>query len=149
MLDKLGKPFFLVKITVVTIVPLLFPTLYGKRCIFTRSPCSWVLCPSSFICYHVCLPRFAFLSVIGAESPLWYRQRSVLDSLTFIPESFNQSMILLNFRSIIKTKADLFLNCFELHLYSPSSGWEPLMYNLTIPNFTSKIGISALFHLLA
>ena len=43
---------------VVTIVPLLFPTLYGKRGIFTRSSCSWVLCPPSFICYHVCLPRF-------------------------------------------------------------------------------------------
>ena len=41
---------------VVTIVPLLFPTLYGKRGIFTHSPLLWVFDPLSFHCYHVHLP---------------------------------------------------------------------------------------------
>ena len=38
---------------VVTIVPLLFHTLFGKRGIFTRSPLPWVFCPLSFSYYHV------------------------------------------------------------------------------------------------
>ena len=43
---------------VVTIVnvPLLLPTLFGKRGIFTRSPLPWVFETFSFHCYHVCLP---------------------------------------------------------------------------------------------
>ena len=52
--------------TVVTIVLLLFPPLYSKRGIITRSPCSWVRCPTSFICYHVCLPRFVFLVCLSS-----------------------------------------------------------------------------------
>ena len=40
-------------VVVVTIVPLLFPTLYSKRGIFTRSPCLWALCPPSFIFKYV------------------------------------------------------------------------------------------------
>ena len=49
------------------------------------------------------------LSEIGVESPLWNRHRSVLDSLTFIPESFNQSIIFLSFNSISFIRSDLFL----------------------------------------
>ena len=52
LLDKdLGKN--LDYVIVMTIVSLLFPTLYGKRGIFTRSPLLWVCHPLSFCCYHV------------------------------------------------------------------------------------------------
>ena len=40
-------------IIVMTIIPLLVPTLYGKRGIFTRSPLLWVFYALSFHCYHV------------------------------------------------------------------------------------------------
>ena len=42
--------------------PLLFPTLYGKRGIFTCSPLLWVFDPFSFHCYCVCLPCFILLT---------------------------------------------------------------------------------------
>ena len=38
---------------VVTLVSLLFPTLFGKWSIFTCSPWLWVFCPLSFFHYHV------------------------------------------------------------------------------------------------
>ena len=44
---KFKCSIFLVTYNVLTIVPLLFPTLFGKRGIFTRSPWLWVLCPLS------------------------------------------------------------------------------------------------------
>ena len=44
---------------VMTIVPLLFPTLFGRRGIFTCSPWSWVFCPLSFIHYHVLLVYYS------------------------------------------------------------------------------------------
>ena len=50
---------------VVTIVPLLFPTLYGKRGIFARSPLLWVFKTLSFHCYHVHLPCFSLLTLLS------------------------------------------------------------------------------------
>ena len=47
-----------------TIVRLLFPTLFGKRGIFTRSPLLWVFDPLSFHCYHVFLPCFILLKFL-------------------------------------------------------------------------------------
>ena len=41
----------------IVIVPLLLPTLFGKRGIFTRSPLLWVFETLSFLCYHVHLPH--------------------------------------------------------------------------------------------
>ena len=52
---------------VVTIVPLLFPTLFGKRVIFTCSPLLWVFVPLSFHCYHVCLPKLSVNDVIVSQ----------------------------------------------------------------------------------
>ena len=55
---------------VVTIVPLLFPTLYGKRVFFTYSPWSWVLCPLSFSYYNYCLPCLIILTKIHIKTHL-------------------------------------------------------------------------------
>ena len=46
----------------IVIVPLLLPTLFGKRGIFTRSPLLWVFETLSFLCYHVHLPCFIILT---------------------------------------------------------------------------------------
>ena len=54
---------------VMTIVLLLFPTLYSKRGIFTHSPLLWVFHPISFHCYHVHLPCFK-INLISVDNSL-------------------------------------------------------------------------------
>ena len=55
--------FYLIVVTIV-IVPLILPTLFGKRGIFARYLLPWVFHPLSFCCYRVCLPRFVLLSCL-------------------------------------------------------------------------------------
>ena len=60
---------------VVTIIPLLFPTLYGKRDIFTRSPLLWVFYALSFNCYHVhlrCLWYLCTCNRLSVAMSLFY-----------------------------------------------------------------------------
>ena len=49
------------KYVVVTIVPLLLLTLFGKRGIFTHSPWSWIFCFLSFFHYYVKLKELCSL----------------------------------------------------------------------------------------
>ena len=61
----------MLNILVVTIVPLLFPTLYIKSGIFTSSLSLWVFHPLSFHCYHVHLP--CFIISVDLYILLWYK----------------------------------------------------------------------------
>ena len=54
---------FSLNVLTTVIVPLLLPTLFGKRGIFTRSPLLWVFQTFSFYCYRVYLPCFILLTL--------------------------------------------------------------------------------------
>ena len=49
-------------VVTIVIVPLLLPTLFGKRGTFTHSPLPWVVETFSFHCYRVHLPCFISLN---------------------------------------------------------------------------------------
>ena len=61
---------------------------------------------------------------MGVESPLLNRHKSVSASFTFILESYNQSIIFLNFLSIILTRTNLFLFQTKGNLYDNLLGLQ-------------------------
>ena len=59
-------------VVTIVIVPLLLPTLFGKRGTFTHSPLPWVVETFSFHCYRVYLPCFISLNSVLSYTQDWH-----------------------------------------------------------------------------